>query len=55
MSHYDEDLGGDEGGVSEHLSPTHLIIDQEPDEHGNVMLAASFSGGRMITLGFNVN
>lgn len=36
-------------------SPHNLIIDQEPDERGNVTVVASFVGGRMIALGFNAN
>jgi hypothetical protein len=36
-------------------SPNHLVIDQTPDERGNVTVAATFVGGRMIALGFNAN
>jgi hypothetical protein len=36
-------------------SPTSLVIDQRPDERGNVTVAATFIGGRMIALGFNAN
>lgn len=36
-------------------SPNHVVIDQEPDERGNVTVAATFATGRMIALGFNAN
>jgi hypothetical protein len=36
-------------------APDHLVIDQTPDERGNVTVAAMFVGGRMISLGFNAN
>lgn len=39
----------------EWASPNHLVIDQSPDERGNVTVAATFVGGRMIALGFNAN
>jgi hypothetical protein len=39
----------------EWASPNHLVIDPEPDERGNVTVAATFVGGRMIALGFNAN
>jgi hypothetical protein len=32
-----------------------LWIDQQPDERGNVTVAAAFEGGRLIALGFNAN
>jgi hypothetical protein len=35
--------------------PNHVVIDQEPDERGNVTVAALFVTGRMIALGFNAN
>lgn len=36
-------------------NPAHLVIDMTPDERGNVTVAATFPGGRMIALGFNAN
>jgi hypothetical protein len=36
-------------------SPSNLVIDQTPDERGNVTVVAAFVGGRMIALGFNAN
>jgi hypothetical protein len=36
-------------------SPNHLVIDPAPDERGNVTVAATFVGGRMISLSFNAN
>lgn len=36
-------------------SPNHVVIDPEPDERGNITVAATFTSGRMIALGFNVH
>jgi hypothetical protein len=35
--------------------PVDLLIDQLPDERGNVVMAATFERGRMIALEFNAN
>jgi len=40
---------------SDFASPNHVVTDPEPDERGNVTVAATFVGGRMIALGFNAN
>jgi hypothetical protein len=53
VSHYEDDDEGDD--VNEHASPVKLVIEPKPDEHGNVMVAAQFAGGRLIALGFNAN
>jgi hypothetical protein len=35
--------------------PVDLLVDQLPDERGNVTVAAEFALGHMIALGFNAN
>jgi hypothetical protein len=35
--------------------PQDVLVDPSPDERGNVVIAATFVGGRMIALEFNAN